>query len=63
MFDNDMNRLFASFFAITAPAEKAFLINVSLAVSVFTPHPPTPAPRISTQPLRNTTQPQGIFAA
>jgi len=34
MFDNEVNKLFASFSAIFAPVEKGFLIATSRAASV-----------------------------
>jgi len=63
MFDNEVNKLFASSFAIFAPSEKDLLITTSRASSVFTPPPPITSPRISTQPLRNSSQSQRILAA
>jgi len=63
MFDNEVNKLFAPSFCNSRASRKGFLIAISRAASVLTVLPPIPGPRISTQPLRNSSQSQRIFAA
>jgi hypothetical protein len=63
MFDNEVNKLFVSVPAITAPVEKVFLIAASRAFSVSTPPLRDSTPRISTQPVWNSSQSRRIFAA
>jgi len=63
MFDNEVNKLFAPLSCNSRASRKMFSYRHIASSLCLNSASPVPAPWISTQPLRNSSQPQWILAA